>query len=62
VHALLRHTRDALEDRGDWDAVTERWTALRARGTSTDRQRELLRKGVEHRELVAALVAETQQG
>jgi glutamate---cysteine ligase / carboxylate-amine ligase len=61
VDALLRHTRDALEDRGDWDAVAQLWTALRARGTSADRQRELLRTGAEHRELVAALAAETQQ-
>ncbi len=62
VHALLRHTRDALEARDDWEAVAELWTALRARGTSTDRQRELLRKGAAHRDVVGALVAETQQG
>jgi carboxylate-amine ligase len=62
VDALLRHTRDALEARGDWDAVIERWNALRVRGTSSDRQREFLRKGAEHRDLVGALAAETQQG
>jgi carboxylate-amine ligase len=61
VEALLRHVQPALEGRGDWDAVTELWTALRIRGTSTDRQRQLLHKGAEHRELVGALIAETQQ-
>jgi carboxylate-amine ligase len=61
VEALLRHVQPALESRGDWDVVTDLWAALRTRGTSTDRQRQLLRKGAEHKELVGALIAETQQ-
>jgi carboxylate-amine ligase len=61
VKALLRHTRTALEDRGDWETVVELCTALRARGTSTDRQRGHLQKGLGHQDLVAALIAETQQ-
>ncbi len=61
VHALLRHTREALEARDDWDTAVQLWSALQARGTSTDRQRHQLQKGDEHKDLVATLIEETQQ-
>ncbi len=62
VRALLDHCRSALEERGEWDTVVELTDALLARGPSTRRQRDALRRGSTASDIVAALVAETVDG
>ncbi|WP_344083879.1 glutamate--cysteine ligase [Luedemannella helvata] len=59
VDALLEHVRPELSARGEWPTVRELADRLLARGTSAERQRELLAAGASDADLVADLVAVT---
>lgn len=61
VAALLDHVRSALVREGSWSAVQERSQDLLARGTSSSRQRILLRDGATGADVVRSVVAETRR-
>jgi glutamate---cysteine ligase / carboxylate-amine ligase len=62
VQQLLAHIRPVLEERDEWDTVTELTEGLLARGSSSHRQRQALESGISAADLVAALAAETTSG
>lgn len=59
VDALVDHVRPALEQYGDLDTVTDLLTALRARGTGAERQRETYRRAGRLQEVVRLAVEVT---
>ena len=62
VRAMLAHVRPVLEERGEWDVVTQLIEALLARGPSARRQHAVLDQGRSMADLVADLAAETAAG
>jgi carboxylate-amine ligase len=58
VQALLDHVRPGLEHNGDLATVRDLTAALLARGTSARRQRDVLERGGDLRDVVASVVEE----
>ena len=59
VARLLEHVRDALEESGDWDEVSELTEQVLRNGTSADRQRHCLARSGNLADVVDHLVRET---
>lgn len=59
VSALLGYVREALESRGEWDTVTDLSRALLSRGTSAQRQRAALHRGVPVETIALDVAVET---